>query len=185
VSEVFELGMDELRAVTAYAADCANMVLDLFERHHPTDRRPRDAVTAARTFAGGGRRDKGLRDVSWAALRAAQGAHNSAAGHARGTHECCPSPVRCRADIPAGLCEDGATSGGGEKMPGKIDRPISEILAVAFMVVGASVGVFLAVEQNFVLRIIIIALGAIAGLGIGRQIGLVIERRQTTKRPPR
>ncbi|MNL74126.1 hypothetical protein D3C87_1996970 [compost metagenome] len=70
-------------------------------------------------------------------------------------------------------------------MPGKIDRPISEILAVAFTVVGASVGVFLAVEQNFVLRIIIIALGAIAGLGIGRQIGLVIERRQTTKRPPR
>ncbi len=56
---------------------------------------------------------------------------------------------------------------------------------MAFMVVGASVGVFLAVEQNFVLRIIIIALGAIAGLGIGRQIGLVIERRQTTKRPPR
>ena len=74
--------MDELRAVTAYAADCANMVLDLFERHHPTDRRPRDAVTAARAFAGGGRRDKGLRDVSWAALRAAQGAHNSAAEHA-------------------------------------------------------------------------------------------------------
>ena len=78
----FELGMDELRAVTAYAADCADMVLDLFERHHPADRRPRDAVTAARAFAGGGKRGKGLRDVSWAALRSAQDAHNPASEHA-------------------------------------------------------------------------------------------------------
>jgi hypothetical protein len=73
----------------------------------------------------------------------------------------------------------------GEKMPGRINRPISEILAVAFMVVGASVGVFLAVEQSTILRVIIIALGALIGLGVGRQIGLMIERRQTTKRPPR
>ena len=82
MSDAFELGMDELRAVAAYAATCADKVLDLFERHHPTDRRPREAVTAARAFAGGGKRGKGLRDMSWAALRSAQGAHNSAAEHA-------------------------------------------------------------------------------------------------------
>lgn len=63
-------------------------------------------------------------------------------------------------------------------MPGRINRPISEIVAVAFMVVGASVGVFLAVEQSFILRAIIIALGGLIGLGVGRQIGLMIERKQ-------
>ena len=70
-------------------------------------------------------------------------------------------------------------------MPGRINRPISEILAVAFTVVGASVGVFLAVDQSFILRIIVIALGAAVGFGFGRLIGLMIERRQKTKRPPR
>lgn len=63
-------------------------------------------------------------------------------------------------------------------MPGRINRPISEIVAVAFMVVGASAGVFLAVEQSFILRVIIIALGGLIGLGVGRQIGLMIERKQ-------
>ena len=53
------------------------------------------------------------------------------------------------------------------------------------MVVGASVRVFLAVDQSFILRIIVIALGAVIGLGVGRQIGLMIERGQKTKRPPR
>lgn len=70
-------------------------------------------------------------------------------------------------------------------MPGKTNRPMSEILAVTFMVVGASAGVFLAVEQSTILRVIVIALGSLIGLGVGRQIGLMIERRQTTKRPPR
>jgi hypothetical protein len=70
-------------------------------------------------------------------------------------------------------------------MPGRINRPISEILAAVFMVVGASIGVFLAVEQSAILRITIIALGALVGLGVGREVGLVIERRQRTKRPPR
>ena len=51
-------------------------------------------------------------------------------------------------------------------------------MAVAVMVVGASVGVFLAVDQSFSLRIIVIALGALIGLGVGRQIGLTIERKQ-------
>lgn len=63
-------------------------------------------------------------------------------------------------------------------MPGRINRPISEIVAVAFMVVGASAGVFLAVEQSFILRVIIIALGGLIGLAVGRQIGLMIERKQ-------
>lgn len=62
-------------------------------------------------------------------------------------------------------------------MPGNIGRPLWEILAIAFMVVGAAIGVFLAVEQNFVLRAIIIALGAAIGLGVGRVIGKLVDRR--------
>ena len=81
-------------------------------------------------------------------------------------------------DIAAGLCKNGAISACGDGMPGRIDRPISDVMAVAVMVVGASVGVFLAADQSFILRIIVIALGALIGLGVGRQIGLIIERKQ-------
>ena len=45
------------------------------------------------------------------------------------------------------------------------------------MVVGACIGVFYAVDANFIMRFIIIALGAAVGLGIGRLIGLLVARR--------
>jgi hypothetical protein len=67
-------------------------------------------------------------------------------------------------------------------MPGKLGRP-ADALAIAMMVVGASVGVFLAVDQTFLLRFIIIALGAAIGLGVGRLIGTALGGK--TKRPPR
>ncbi|MGW4479846.1 putative immunity protein [Rhodococcus triatomae] len=62
----------DLRAVTAYAADCADAVLAIFEADSPDDPRPRDAIEAAREFADGGRRGKRLRDTAWAAMRAAK-----------------------------------------------------------------------------------------------------------------
>ena len=62
-------------------------------------------------------------------------------------------------------------------MPGNVGRPLSEILAIAFMVVGASVGVFLAVDQSLVLRFIIIALGAAVGLLVGWLVGAMVKRR--------
>jgi hypothetical protein len=72
----------DLRAVTAFAADCAEEVLAIFEADRPDDPRPRDAVDAAREFADGGRRGKRLRDTAWAAMRAAKdagpAAHQSA-----------------------------------------------------------------------------------------------------------
>ena len=76
------LGMDDLRAVTAYAAESAQDVLDIFEGVHPTDTRPRDAIDAAWAFARGGDRGKILRDTAWAALRAAAAADTAAAGDA-------------------------------------------------------------------------------------------------------
>ncbi|MFJ6665086.1 putative immunity protein [Streptomyces sp. NPDC091383] len=63
---------DELREITGYAADCAGRVLHLFEQSLPADRRPREAVEAARAFADGGRRTQALRMSGFAAFRAAR-----------------------------------------------------------------------------------------------------------------
>jgi hypothetical protein len=67
-----ELSDEDLRVVTAFAADCAERVLGLCEERAPGDRRPRAAIDAARRFAGGARRTKELRTVAWAALAAAK-----------------------------------------------------------------------------------------------------------------
>ena len=67
------LSMRDLREVTSYAAESAQEVLEIFERAHPADSRPRDAIDAARTFARGGERGKTLRDTAWAAHKAARG----------------------------------------------------------------------------------------------------------------
>jgi hypothetical protein len=65
------LSTQDLRAVTAFAAGCAQAVLEVFEAGQPDDRRPRAAIDAAWAFARGGQRGKPLRDTAWAALRAA------------------------------------------------------------------------------------------------------------------
>lgn len=80
--EEIVLNMDDLRGVAGYAAECAQEVLKIFERAHPADSRPRDAIDAAWTFARGDKRGKRLRDTAWAALKAARDADTSAAGDA-------------------------------------------------------------------------------------------------------
>ncbi|MEV6305619.1 putative immunity protein [Actinoplanes sp. NPDC051861] len=67
-----ELSTDELRDVAAYAAACAEPALTVFEQVRPDDRRPRDAIEVARTFAAGGRRTRAIRDAAWAAQKAYQ-----------------------------------------------------------------------------------------------------------------
>ena len=59
-----------LRAVALWAADCAEQTLSIFERHHPTDMRPREAIRACREFGRGKKRDKNLHIASLAALKA-------------------------------------------------------------------------------------------------------------------
>lgn len=73
-----ELSDHELRAIAGYAADCALRVLSVFEQSLPADTRPRDAIDAARAFAGGGRRTGALRQSAWAAYKAAQEAASPA-----------------------------------------------------------------------------------------------------------
>ncbi|WP_338053015.1 putative immunity protein [Pseudonocardia broussonetiae] len=74
-----DLGADDLRAVSAFAAICAEEVLGLFEADRPDDPRPAAAVATAWEFARGGRRGKALRDAAWAAMRAAQESASEAA----------------------------------------------------------------------------------------------------------
>jgi hypothetical protein len=76
------LSKQDLREVTAYAAECAQGALETFESTQPDDSRPRDAINAAWAFARGGERGKALRDAAWAALRAARGADTEAASNA-------------------------------------------------------------------------------------------------------
>jgi hypothetical protein len=66
-----ELSLDELRALTGWAAACASRVLPLYESRVPDDLRPAAAIDAAREFASGAPRTKALRTAAWAALAAA------------------------------------------------------------------------------------------------------------------
>jgi hypothetical protein len=85
------LSKPDLRAVTGYAAESAQEVLEVFQTAHPADSRPRDAVHAAWTFARGGERGKSLRDTAWAAHKAAREAGTAAAGHAARAAMCAAS----------------------------------------------------------------------------------------------
>jgi hypothetical protein len=85
------LSMQDLREVASYAAESAHEVLEIFERAHPADSRPRDAIDAAWTFARGGRRGKTLRDTAWAAHKAARDADTAAAGDAARAAMCAAS----------------------------------------------------------------------------------------------
>src|SRR5579885_2736617 len=71
------------RIVAAWAADCAERVLGLFETEAPEDGRPRDAIARARAFARGelGAAEEIRR--RFVAARAAQGVSAPAAAAAR------------------------------------------------------------------------------------------------------
>jgi hypothetical protein len=53
VSSPQALSDSDRRRVAAWAADCAERVLALFEAEAPTDRRPRDAIERARAYGRG------------------------------------------------------------------------------------------------------------------------------------
>lgn len=76
------LSMLDLRAVSSYAAECAEEVLEIFEQTRPGDSRPRDAIAAAWAFARGAKRGKTMRDTACASLRAAHDADTAAASDA-------------------------------------------------------------------------------------------------------
>ena len=69
-----ELSLDDLRAIGAWAGECAERSMPLFEAAATGDSRPREALEALREFVDGGRRTAKLRTVVWAALAAAKDA---------------------------------------------------------------------------------------------------------------
>lgn len=77
-----DLSLGDLRSVADFALQTAQDVLEIFERAHPEDRRPREAIEAARAFALGAKRGKILRDTALAALRAANEVESDAAAQA-------------------------------------------------------------------------------------------------------
>ena len=74
------------RTLRLYAADCAERVVSLYEKYHPTDTRPRKAIQAARDFANGKITAEELKATAdanaYAANAAAAYAANSAAYYA-------------------------------------------------------------------------------------------------------
>ena len=65
---------ERLRAAALWAADCAEQALSVFEGRFPADARPRAAIEGAREFGRGKQRDKNLRLLAFAALKAGKDA---------------------------------------------------------------------------------------------------------------
>lgn len=64
---------DDVRA-RLWAADCAEHVVHIYETQYPGDRRPRNAIEAARRLAVGANTGAAARDAAWAARDAARDA---------------------------------------------------------------------------------------------------------------
>lgn len=77
-----ELTIDELREIAAFAAQCAQRVLPIFEQYVPDDTRPRDAIQAALEFSKTGKRSTALRASGLAAYKAGRQASSEAAREA-------------------------------------------------------------------------------------------------------
>lgn len=68
--EYFDLPMESLRILGAWAADCAEKVLPIYEELNTGDTRPRDAIKGIRIFSEGGKRHASLRVLALEAYRA-------------------------------------------------------------------------------------------------------------------
>ena len=71
------------KEIRLFAADCAELVLPIYENQYPDDDRPRKAIKAARDYANGLISAKELAAAGDAALAASGAARNAAAWNAR------------------------------------------------------------------------------------------------------
>ena len=81
-AKYFTLSLDSLRAIGAWAADCAERALSVYETHPGSDSRPRAAIEGIREFAAGGKRTARLRSLALAAHAAAREVGDPAAAAA-------------------------------------------------------------------------------------------------------
>lgn len=75
----FSLSLESLRAIGAWAADCAERALPVYEARAGADSRPRAAIEGIREFAAGERRTARLRTLATAAHAAARESGDPAA----------------------------------------------------------------------------------------------------------
>lgn len=80
--EYFDLPIGQLQALGAWAADCAERSLTVYENTGKDDPRPRRAIEGIRQFAMSGKRTNALRKASLEAFRAASGTKDLAASAA-------------------------------------------------------------------------------------------------------
>lgn len=133
------LSEEDRRVVAAWAADCAERVLALFEAEAPTDDRPRDAIERARAFARGELDTAGeirrrfvagraAKDVSSPAAIAAARAAAQAAGVAHmGAHALGAAAYAARA---AGLAAPDAPAAAAEEITWQVARMSGTMRAV-------------------------------------------------------
>lgn len=91
-----------LRAIAIWAANYAEEALAIFERHHPEDMRPRQAIEAAREYGRGKKRDKNLRVVALASFKAAKDI-DEASKYAARAATLSASVAYAHTDLQAGL----------------------------------------------------------------------------------
>ncbi len=84
-SNYFTLGLESLRAIGSWAADCAERALPVFEKNAGSDTSPHAAIEGIRLFASGGKRTAKLRSLAMAAHAAAREADDPAAAAAART----------------------------------------------------------------------------------------------------
>ena len=81
-SDSISLSVEALMELAAWAADCAQRALPVYEASAHSDSRPRAAIAGARDFARNGQRTATLRTLAWDAYAAAREADNPAAAAA-------------------------------------------------------------------------------------------------------
>jgi len=80
--EYFDLSIEDLQSVAAWAADCAERSVAIYEGSEGEDRRPRLAIDGARDFSASGKRTNQLRKLAMDAYRASLETMDAAASAA-------------------------------------------------------------------------------------------------------
>ena len=86
------------KEIRLFAADCAEMVLPIYEKRYPDDSRPRMAIQAARDYANGLITLEEFAAAAWAARSAAMSAGSAAWSAAWAAWAAVGSPARAASD---------------------------------------------------------------------------------------
>ena len=98
------------KTLRLYAADCAERVVSLYEKYHPTDTRPRKAIQAARDFAKGKITAEELKAAAAATYAAASAYATYAATYAAYVANAAYAAAYAAADAAAAYASDSAAA---------------------------------------------------------------------------